>query len=113
MKYLILESQYNRAIGKFLSYQFDPHEEKTWNKFPNLIFWVKNGVVVAKIEKSRNFFWVKFAIWKNISEMTSSDNNEVQSIINDWLERNHGLGELTPISEFSNYDMRLEDSEDE
>ena len=29
MKYTITESQYNKAIDKFITYQLEPHEKKT------------------------------------------------------------------------------------
>ena len=44
MKYLIKESQYNNAIDKFISYQFEPHEEKRTREYPESVFWVKDGM---------------------------------------------------------------------
>jgi hypothetical protein len=55
MKYIIKESQYNNAIDKFISYQFEPHEEKRTREYPESIFWVKDGKVIAEIKES-NFF---------------------------------------------------------
>jgi hypothetical protein len=67
MKYIIKESQYNNAIDKFISYQFEPHEEKRTKKYPESIFWVKEGEIIAEIEKSK-YFWVNRQIWMNINE---------------------------------------------
>ena len=94
MKYIITESQYNKAIGRFITYQFDPHEEKTSKDYPDSIFWVKNGKVVAEIEKPN--FWITFDTWEIISQMFSLDYDETQSVIKEWLEKHHKLGGLTP-----------------
>ena len=95
MKYLITESQYNRAIDSFLTYQFKPHEEKTSKKYPNSVFWVKNGDVIAEIEKSKHF-WVIDDIWDIISDMFSLGYDETQILIKRWLEEHYNLGGLTP-----------------
>ena len=95
MKYIITESQYNKAIDKFITYQFEPHEEKTSNKFPNSIFWVKDGRVIAEIQKSKKF-WLRYDIWNIISKMFSLEHNETHSVIKEWLEKHYELGGLTP-----------------
>jgi hypothetical protein len=70
MKYIITESQYGNTIDKFISHQFEPHKEKRTKKHPESIFWVKDGEVIAEIEKS-DYFWVSPQIWTNIMSMFS------------------------------------------
>ena len=96
MKYIITESQYNKAIDKFITYQFEPHEEKTSNKFPNSIFWVKNGEVIVEIQNSK-YFWVKLDIWVSISNMFSLEDYETKEVMKKWLEKHYKLGGLTPF----------------
>ena len=96
MKYIITESQYNNTIDKFITYLLEPHEEKRTKKFPDSIFWVKDGKVITEIEKP-NFFWVSPKIWRNISNMLSLEYDETQQVIKDWLEEHYKLGGLTPI----------------
>ena len=95
MKYLIKESQYNNAIDKFISHQFEPHKEKRTKKYPESIFWIKDGEVIAEI-KELAFFWVSHQIWKNINVMFSLEYDETQQVIKDWLEEHYKLGGLTP-----------------
>ena len=98
MKYIITESQYNNAIDRFLTYQFEPHEEKTSKNNLDFIFWVKNGDVIAGIKNSK-YFWVRDDIWRTISDMFSFDYNKTQLVIKYWLEDHYYyLGELTPVS---------------
>ena len=96
MKYVIKESQYNNAINKFISHQFEPHEEKRTREYPESIFWVKDGKVISEIEKS-DYFWINPQIWMNIMNMFSLEYTETQQVIKDWLEEHYKLGELTPV----------------
>jgi hypothetical protein len=95
MKYIITENQYNNSIDKFITYQFEPHEEIRTKKFPDSIFWVKDGKVIVEIEKT-NFFWVSNQIWRSISLMFSLKNDETQQVVKDWLEEHYKLGNLKP-----------------
>ena len=95
MKYIITENQYNNSIDKFITYQFEPHEEIRTKKFPDSIFWVKDGKVIVEIEKT-NFFWVSNQIWRSISLMFSLKHTETQQVVKDWLEEHYKLGSLKP-----------------
>jgi hypothetical protein len=95
MKYIITESQYSKAIDKFITYQLVPHEEKTSKEYPDSIFWIKDGVVIVEIEELKDF-WVKHEIWNTISSMFSLEYEETREIIKEWLEKHYKLGLLRP-----------------
>jgi hypothetical protein len=97
MKYIITESQHNKIIDKFITYQFEPHEEKRTKNKPDSIFWVKDGEVIAEINKNSGYFWVESQIWNTISSMFSLEYSETQQVIKDWLEEHYKLGGLTPF----------------
>ena len=99
MKYIITENQYSNTIDKFISYQFEPHEEKRTKKHPKSVFWVKDGEIIAEIEKSKDFF-VSPQIWKNIMSMFSLEYVETQQVIKEWLEEHYKLGGLKPYEGF-------------
>jgi hypothetical protein len=103
MKYIITESQYDNTIDKFITYQLEPHEEKRTKKYPESVFWVKDGEVIAEIGKLE-YFWVSNQIWRSISLMFSLKPFETQQVIKDWLEEHYKLGELTPT--FASLDIR-------
>ena len=71
MKYIITESQYNKAIDKFISSQFNNFEKKKNRKYRDSIFWVKNGEVIAEI-KGSDFFYIKGDLWDLISKLVLS-----------------------------------------
>ena len=96
MKYVIKESQYGNIINKFISHQFEPHKEIRTREYPESIFWVKDGEVIAEIEKSK-YFWVNRQIWMNINFMFSLEYDETKQVIKDWLEEHYKLGRLKPF----------------
>ena len=108
MKYIITESQHNKIIDKFITYQFEPHEEKKSSKYPDSIFWVKDGEVIIEIEDS-DYFWVRSEIWKVIGNMFSLEYSETQQVIRDWLEEHYKLGGITPYSAFYSAGYGLEE----
>jgi hypothetical protein len=95
MKYIITESQYDNTIDKFITYQLEPHEEKRPKKYPESVFWVKDGEVIAEIGKLE-YFWVSNQIWRSISLMFSLKHTETQQVVKDWLEEHYKLGSLKP-----------------
>ena len=101
MKVIITESQYNRAIDRFITYLLEPHEERTLEGYPNSIFWIKGGEVIVEIENSA-YFWLRYTIWNRISQMFGLDYDETQSVIKVWLEEHYNLGVLTPHGYESN-----------
>ena len=108
MKYIIKESQYNNAIDKFITYQFEPHEEIRSKKYPGAIFWVKDGEVITEIKNSK-YFWVSPQIWNNITLMFSLKYDETQQVIKDWLEEHYKLGGLKPPIKYTFSSRRLEE----
>ena len=97
MKYIITESQYNNTIDKFITYNFEPHKEIKIKNYPDSIFWVKDGEVVAEVKESA-FFWVSHQIWRSISLMFSLKHTETRQFIKEWLEEHYKLGGLTPLT---------------
>ena len=108
MKYIITESQYNNTIDKFITYIFEPHEEKRTKKYPDSIFWIKDGEVIVEIEKSE-YFWVNYKIWRNIMDILSLEYDETQHVIKTWLEEHYKLGGLTPGAYLSSAWLWLEE----
>jgi hypothetical protein len=97
MKYIITESQYNKTIDKFISYQLEPHEEKSSKEKPKSKFWVKDGKVIAELNKKNNEFYLHFDIWHMISLMFSLENDETKEVMRQWLKEHYNLSRLTPF----------------
>ena len=108
MKYIITENQYNNSIDKFITYLLEPHEEIRIKKYPESIFWVKDGAVIAEILQSK-YFYVSYQIWRSISVMFSLENDETQQVIKEWLEEHYKLGGLKPTFFFFKEMSQLEE----
>jgi hypothetical protein len=98
---------YNKAIDQFITYLLEPHEERTTEKYPGSIFWVKGGEVIVGFKKSE-YFWLEYEIWNRISEMFGFDFLGTQSVIKIWLEQHYDLGGVTPIHHGNDYHVKLE-----
>jgi len=98
MKYIITESQYNKAIDKFITKQFEGSEEVRIPRY-GLVLWVKDGKIVAEILNvgdRGDYFFVDRDIWDSIDNMFDIDNyKEIRLGVENWLERNHNLSNLT------------------
>jgi hypothetical protein len=98
MKYIITESQYNKAIDKFISKQFEGFEEVRIPRY-GLVVWVKDGKIVAEILNvgdRGDYFFVDKDIFNSIEDMFGlNDYKEVRLTIEHWLEKNHNLSKLT------------------
>jgi hypothetical protein len=99
--------EYNKTIDQFISYYLEPHEERISEEYPDSIFWVKGGEVIAEIRNSK-VFSLKSTILKRIYEMFDLDYNETQSVIKVWLEQHYNLGGLAPSILWSPAGLRLE-----
>ena len=98
MKYIITESQYNKLIDKFITKQFEGFEEVRIPRY-GLVLWVKDGKIIGEILNvgdRGDYFFVDKDIFNSIEDMFGLDNyKEVRLTIEQWLEKNHNLPNLT------------------
>ena len=98
MKYIITESQYNKAIDKFITKQFEGSEEVRIPRY-GLVLWVKDGKIVAEILNVGDrgaYFFVDRDIWESITDMFGIDDyKEIRLNVENWLENHHNLSSLT------------------
>ena len=98
MKYIITESQYNKAIDKFITKQFEGFEEVRISRY-GLVLWVRDGKIIAEILNvgdRGDYFFVDKDIFNSIEDMFGlNDFKEVKLTIEHWLENHHSLSKLT------------------
>lgn len=83
-------------MDRFITYQFEPHQEKILKRYSDFIFWVKDDEAIAEIENSK-YFWTASEIWDTISVMFSLNYDETKLAIKRWLEEHYELGGLNPL----------------
>ena len=103
MKYIITESQYDNLIDRFITRQFEPHENKFSDEYPSLFwvndkevtFWVKDGEVVAEVIRPRNrtpIFRISNKIYKTIRDVFGIyDKNVLNNVIIEWYKNHYGV----------------------
>lgn len=96
MKYLITESQYNKAFDKVISYVFENHREERFNELPESIFWVRDEKIIAEI-RNLEIFIISEDKWNFIKNFTSSNGRKVESILKKWLNIHYGLKNTIPV----------------
>ena len=98
MKYIITESQYNKAIDKFITKQFEGFEEVRIPRY-GLVLWVRDGKIIAEILNvgdRGDYFFVDKDIFNSIEDMFGlNDFKEVKLTIENWLENHYSLSNLT------------------
>ena len=119
MKYIITESQYKnliesddrltKMVNKYITFQLEPHERKYSKKYPDSIYWVKNGEVIVEIIKKTGEFWLSDVIWETITRMFSLEHDELTQFMIKWLEEHYELGGLTPLTDNTLSNYRLEE----
>lgn len=89
------ESQYNSAIDKFITYQFEPHKEEIYMTSADSL-WFKGGKLIVEVDVPKKFI-IDQQIWKSISSMFSLSFKETTSVIETWLETHYpNFSNLTP-----------------
>jgi hypothetical protein len=98
MKYIITESQYNKAIDSFITKQFEGFEEVRIPRY-GLLLWVKDGKIIAEILNvgdRGDYFFVDRDIWNSIDDMFDIDNYKVIMLnVEHWLEKHHNISNVT------------------
>ena len=96
MKYIITEQQHNVVIDKFITFQLEPHEERFSKHYPDSTFWIKDGKLIAEVNKKYNHFYLGSEIWSTISIMFSLEDDETKKVVRKWLKEHYKLRGLTP-----------------
>ena len=101
MKYIITESQYNKAIDKFITSQFEPHEQEYPVDSPYSVYWIKNGKIIAEVKNKSNMpnlFRIDYSISSIIMNMFGLDGkNEVKTLVKEWYKKHYGIEDVTIV----------------
>lgn len=101
MRISITENQLKKVEFKYLDYIFDGIYEVKSKKFPDYRYWKIKDDVVLELVTSGDM-WVSNTIWRNFSSIFSSEYNETQLVMKEWLEEHLNLEGITPEKHFGN-----------
>ena len=100
MKFIIAENKILKVAFKFMNSEFSPDQLEIVmsEKYPNLIFYKKNGVVVMEQDKiSKNFYFDYDEIWSFFELLFSMKYRQIQDVMRYWLEETLKLEGYTPM----------------
>jgi hypothetical protein len=103
MKYIITESQYNKAIGKFISRKFNGVKVTKLFGKDSIIFWSIDNKIIAQIN-NRNDFVISPNIFNEIKDMFNLEDKETESVISEWLVNHYEMGILSVYKASSDYE---------
>ena len=99
MKYLITESKVREIALKWMNDNFSPDQLEIVKspKYPDSIFYRKNGQVVMEQDlKKKNFYFHYDEIWSFFESFFNIELIEFQSLMKIWLEETLNLDGYTP-----------------
>ncbi len=98
MKYIITESQMDRAVIKWLNLEYGDLEPFEIEKNPYYIFFMKDGEVVFDYNKKNGYVGISYDnIWSFLSSFFGLEYKEIQDITKEWVEEHYKLGVTTTI----------------
>ena len=103
MKILITESQKQKIALNYLNKKYHPDQLEIVEHpdYPDSIFYRKDGQVIMEIDKKYMQFLIDYdTIWSFFEKVFSMEYDEIQQLMNTWLEETFNLKGFTPI--FSN-----------
>ena len=82
---------------EFFLYMIDGMKIKKQTKYPDSIFWEKNGKIIFEQDLKNNDLWVDYnSIWKILEKIFGFDNTEIDVFIEYWVEEYLDWKGLTP-----------------
>jgi hypothetical protein len=96
MKYIITESQMDRAVLKYLNSEYGDLEPYETDKHPNHIFFMKDGEVIFNYNKKNGVVIFSYdKIWSFLKSFFGLEYEEIQDLTKEWVEEHYKLGVST------------------
>jgi len=100
MKFIITENKIQKVAFKFMNSLFSPDQLEivTSEKYPDSIFFMKNGVVVMEQDKrNQDFYFDYYEIWSFFELLFGMGFKQIQDVMRYWLEETLKLEGYTPV----------------
>ena len=99
MKFIITENKLNNVALSWMNKNFSPDQLEivTSEKYPNSIFFKKDGVVVMEQDKKyKDFYFDYNDIWSFFESFFGMKHEQIQGVLRYWLEETLKLEGYTP-----------------
>ena len=91
--------KFEKILIDWMNKNFSPDQLEVAEspKYPNSIFYKKNGIVVMEQDKKTKRFWFSYSqIWSFFESFFSMEYEEIQGLLDIWLEEAFKLKGYTP-----------------
>ena len=111
MNIIIDRPQLVNVVKLYLTRSFEDLTPKISKDYPYSVFYVNSdNVILMKYDEKTEKIWIDYdQIWSKLESLFHLNYDDVQSIMKVWLEKYYGLSEVTPMTTFARYNMRLEE----
>ena len=113
MKFIITENKLNNVSSSWMNKNFSPDQLEIVKskKYPNSIFFKKNGVVVMEQNKKNKRFWFDYDdIWSFFESFFGMEYEQIEEVLSYWLEETLKLEGYTPIKSYHSNFWKLEET---
>ena len=113
MKFIITENKLNNVSSSWMNKNFSPDQLEIVKskKYPNSIFFKKNGVVVMEQNKKNKRFWFDYDdIWSFFESFLGMEYQQIEEVLSYWLEETLKLEGYTPDFKRSKNSFKLEET---
>jgi len=113
MKFIITENKLNNVALSWMNKNFSPDQLEivTSEKYPNSVFFRKDGKVVMEQDKEYKDFWVDYhEIWSFFESFFGMEYEQIQEVLRYWLEENFKLKGYTPSFRLTLQCLMLEEN---
>ncbi len=111
MKFIITENKLERVVIHWMNQNFSPDQLEIFKseKYPDSIFFKKNGKVVMEQDKKSKYFWFHYDnIWSFFESFFGMEYKQIQEVLSYWLEKTLKLEGYTPLAFTGNFSILLE-----
>ena len=99
MKYIITESQLDRAALKYLNIEYGDLTPYETDEYPNHIFFMKDDEVIFDYNKKNGWVYISNEkIWSLLESFFGLEYEEIQDLLKQWAEEHYKLRVRTTSS---------------
>ena len=99
MKFIITQNKLNNVALSWMNKNFSPNQLEivTSEKYPNSVFFKKDGVVVMEQnKKNKDFYFDYDKIWGFFESFFGMEYEQIREVLRYWLEETFKLEGYTP-----------------
>ena len=101
MKYIITESQINRAVIRWLNSEYGDLTPFETEKYPDYIFFMKDDKFFFDYNKKDGYVSISYDnIWSCLENFFGLEYEEIQDLTKEWVEEHYKLKVTTTTRHF-------------